>query len=469
MGAIPEVPGPWLRERLTKGAQLASELDSMDTLAHFRDEFEVPTMASLSSYQDDAEVKAGLRAGGDRRTIYLTGNSLGAMPKGVREWVNRDLDQWSHAAMEGQFTGSSPWLKADEVPIAKMAHIVGAKTSEVAVMNTLSVNLHFLLCIFYAPEGKRTKIMYEHNAFPSDYLTFESHAKLNKLKPEDVLCPVKPREGEKTLRTEDIINAMTDEFAVVCFSGIQYLTGQYFDIKAITAAAHKKGIKALWDCAHAAGNVDLQLHDWEVDGAVWCNYKYLNGGAGTIGSFYIHEKYHKDDTERIQGWWGHEQSTRFQMNHVYRPEHGARGFQMSNPPTLQMAAVNASLEIFSKTTMKELRRKSIILTSYLEELINHRFPNHETFEICTPSDIHARGAQLSLYFHGSESKCCEMRRLLLMRGVVLDYRRPNILRAAPTPLYTSFTEVFNFVELLYEVVDFATEEFSPRSKRLRAN
>eukprot|EP00397_Hematodinium_sp_SG-2012_P018310 GEMP01018754.1.p1 GENE.GEMP01018754.1~~GEMP01018754.1.p1 ORF type:complete len:478 (+),score=84.80 GEMP01018754.1:418-1851(+) len=454
MDHIPADPRDFLRSKLDADDKLADELDAMDPIRHLRNEYVMPTMESLATVEEDDAIKEALLKGGSKECIYLCGNSLGLMPKVARELITAELDVWGKVGALGHVLGKYKWRYIDEVPNPSMARVVGAKNSEVVVMNTLTVNLHTLLTTFYRPTKDRYKIVYEDKAFPSDFHAFESHVKLHNQDLKTALCPILPRNGEHTLRTEDICAALDDSVAVVFFAGVQYYTGQLFDIKAITEAAHKVGAYALFDCAHSVGNAELELHDWDVDGACWCNYKYINAGPGGIGGFFIHEKHHSDKTLHHQGWWGHEQETRFNMDHVYIPTGGnsAQSFQCSNPGMWQMMGIIGALQIFDKTSMKELRRKSVVLTSYLEVLLEQRFPKGKTFEIITPLDINSRGAQLSLLFLGSEEHCHRIHRSLSARGVVMDYRKPNVLRPAPVPMYISFRDVYRFVDSLVTAV-----------------
>lgn len=332
--------------------------------------------------------------------------------------------------------------------------IVGAKESEVVVMNQLTVNLHLLLISFYRPEGKRKKILFETKPFPSDHYAFESQARLHGLLPEDVLVEMQPREGEVTLRTEDIVSkiqSVGDELAVVCFGAVNYFTGQFFDIKTITEAAHAVGAKAGFDLAHAAGNVPLHLHDHNVDFACWCSYKYLNSGPGGVSGAYIHERYHKDKSlVRLAGWWGHNKQTRFQMQPGFDPIESAEAWQMSNAPVLSMAAHKASLDIFEQAGMSALRTKSLALTAYLEFIVKETAQSTGVaLRILTPENPEERGCQLSIVVPGATKKLVHD---LAARGVIVDWREPNVIRLAPVPLYNSFEDIYLFGQELKTII-----------------
>jgi len=387
-------------------------------------------------------------------SIYMVGNSLGLQPVGVRQHINEHLESWATLGVNGHFCGERPWMPIDENVIEQSARIVGALPSEVAVMNSLTVNLHLLFVSFYRPDGKRNRILYEADSFPSDFFAFESQAKLHGLDPESVLLPIKALPGQELLNTDDIIAAIEkagDTLAVVCLGTVQYYTGQYFDVPAITKAAQACGAKVIWDCAHAAGNLHLKLHDWGVDGACWCTYKYMNAGPGGIGGFFVHEKHHGKGLPLLAGWWGQRQATRFNMAHSFEPEHGASAWRLSNPPVLQTESLLASLKVFAKTSMAELRARSILLTAYFEILVQHQVLSKGTslVAIITPADPRRRGCQLSIKF--SSSALCEaIFKSLECRGVVVDHRKPNVIRAAPAPLYNTFTDVFRFCQAFAE-------------------
>mmetsp|Transcript_47610 Transcript_47610/g.101913 ORF Transcript_47610/g.101913 Transcript_47610/m.101913 type:complete len:489 (-) Transcript_47610:24-1490(-) len=405
--------------------------------------------------------------------LYFVGNSLGLQPRRTRQYVNEELDTWSNLGVNGHFEGARPWMPIDELVVDRMAAVVGAKGSEVAVMNSLTMNLHLLFVSFYRPEGARKKILYEADAFGSDFFAFHSQARLHNLDPAEVLVPVSARPGEATLRTEDIVKAIEeagDTLAVVCFGTVQYYTGQYFDVKTITAAAHRVGAHALWDCAHAAGNVDLQLHEWGVDGACWCSYKYLNAGPGGIAGFFVHEKHHGKDLNILSGWWGQKKSSRFNMAHKWQKEEGAAAWRLSNPPVLQTVSLLASLELFEKTSMAELRGRSLLLTGYLELLLAQGpLKDHPSvLSVLTPSEPCARGAQLSLKFSTPELMDAVFRGLA-KRGVLTDERKPSVIRVSPAPLYNTFSDIRGMVEVLSVVLSETDKNgTAPAAKRQKS-
>mmetsp|Transcript_38865 Transcript_38865/g.82010 ORF Transcript_38865/g.82010 Transcript_38865/m.82010 type:complete len:454 (+) Transcript_38865:22-1383(+) len=430
------------------GHQLGDEafaawMDGRDPLRHFRAQFHIPKKGQLPPTSKEL-------ANLDDDCVYMTGNSLGLQPKRTKQLVNEELDKWAAVGVHGHFEGDRPWMPIDECVVGKCAKVVGALPEEVAIMNSLTVNLHLLMVALYEPKPGRAKILAEGHSFPSDFYAFSSQAEHHGLPAADTLVELWPRDGEHTLRTEDILAKLEEighEVAVVALSGVQYYTGQYFEIAKITAKAHEKGCRVVWDCAHAAGNVDLQLHDWGVDGACWCTYKYLNAGPGGIAGFFIHEKHWKDDApplKRFAGWWGHEKGSRFRMENKFVPSVGAAGFQLSNPPVLQVVSLLASLELYEQTTMQDLRAKSKLLTGYLEALLNSLIPTG-VCTIITPTDPDQRGCQLSLLFPGVAA---DVQKALEARGVVTDYRAPDVLRFAPVPLYSSFTDVWRLVKIV---------------------
>jgi len=439
--------------------KVAAELDqTLGKLRSFqRSEFNIPKKRTLP--QTDATV-----ASPDDECVYFVGNSLGLPPKKVKEFVNEEIDRWADLGVNGHFTGEKAWMPIDELVVGGSADVVGAKPSEVAIMNSLTVNLHLLMVSFYRPSGRRNKIIYEANCFGSDYFAFESQARLHGLEPSEVLLPLATREGEETLRTEDILKAIEkagDTLAVICFGTVQYYSGQFFDVPTITAATQKVGAAALWDCAHAVGNLDLQLHDWGVDGACWCTYKYLNAGPGGIGGFFVHEKHHGKKLPVLAGWWGQRKATRFNMAHDISVEEGASAWRLSNPPVLQTVSLQASLSVFGRTTMSELRGRSLLLTGYLEAILRERGlilengatePTAERLRLITPTDPKARGCQLSLRFATTEAMLRAYEGLG-RRGIVVDDRKPFVIRVAPAPLYCTFRDVRLFVQGLAEVLE----------------
>jgi kynureninase len=404
-------------------------MDEADPLGRFRGRFHFP----------DAENGV--------EPIYFTGNSLGLMPKKAREYVDEELEDWARLAVDAHISARHPWLPYHEFLTDQMAAVVGALPIETVVMNSLTVNLHLLLVSFYRPNQERYKIIIEKGAFPSDQYAVASQIRFHGRDPQDALIELMPREGESTLRTEDIIATIDREghsVALVLLGGVNYYTGQAFEMKVITEAGHRAGAVVGFDLAHAAGNLKLDLHDWDVDLACWCSYKYLNGGPGAVGGAFVHERHARDlSLPRFAGWWGHDKETRFLMGPQFKPLAGAEGWQISNPPILQMAALRASLEIFAEAGMDALRAKSIRLTGYLESLIDGIGDNRTS--IATPSDPAQRGCQLSIRVAGGDRTLYDQ---LIAHGVYADWREPDVIRVAPAPLYNSFADVSRFAEVL---------------------
>lgn len=408
--------------------QQAVHFDSQDELAPFKKQFHFPKF-------------------NDTDAIYFCGNSLGLQPLHTKDAVLQELEDWKNLAINGFSKAKNPWLYYQEYLKPSMAKIVGCLEHEVTVMNTLTVNLHLLLLTFYKPTPTRFKILMEAGAFPSDQYAMETLVKHYGLKPNDCIVEIAPLPNAKTLSTAQIVEAIhehKDSLAMVMFSGIQYYTGQLFDMATITNAAHKVGAICGFDLAHAVGNVPMHLHDWEVDFACWCSYKYLNGGPGAVGGLYVHEKYSTNThLNRLAGWWGNDEAIRFKMEKGFVPKANASGWNISTAQVLNMVGLKASLEIFDATTMEKLRSKSIALTNYLQQGL-HQIPNLQ-FEIITPANTHERGAQLSLYFTQNGKAIFEA---LSSKGIVVDYREPGVIRVAPTPLYCSFYDVFRFLEIV---------------------
>jgi len=408
----------------------ARELDQKDPLKEYRAQFWLP--------QHNGE-----------DTIYLCGNSLGLQPKATKAALIQELDHWKEHGVEGHFKGEMPWMYYHRYFVEQSAKIVGGQHDEVVVMNTLTTNLHLMTVSFYRPTKKRYKIIMEAGAFPSDQYAMESQAHWHGFKPEDVIIEVAPREGEHALRTEDIIKAINEEgdaVALVMFGGVNYYTGQFFDLEAITQAGHGVGAMVGFDLAHAAGNVPLQLHDWKVDFAVWCSYKYINSGPGGPSGLFVHEKHgNSPDIPRFAGWWGHDESERFQMKKGFIPMKGAAGWQLSNAQIFGMAAHKVSLDMFEAAGMDRLREKSIQLVNYLEFLIHEIDKKKYRYNIITPKESKDRGCQLSI-LTGDEGK--QLFEFLTENGVVADWREPNVIRVATVPLYNSFEDAYRFVELL---------------------
>jgi kynureninase len=408
--------------------ELAKEFEAKDELAYLKNEFHFPQH-------------------NNKDVIYFCGNSLGLQPKNVQAAVQQELDDWKTFAIAGFSKAQNPWLYYQEYLIPSLAKIVGGKENEVTVMNTLTVNLHFLLLSFYKPTKEKFKIIMEAGAFPSDQYAIETLAKHFNLHPDEVIVELHPRVNEKILRTEDIINSIHEhknELALVMLGGINYYTGQLYDIKKITEAAHAVNAYAGFDLAHAAGNVALQLHNWNVDFACWCNYKYLNGGPGCVGAVFIHEQFSSNpNTERLAGWWGNDEKIRFKMEKGFIPKVNASGWNISTAQVMNTVCLKASLEIFNKTSIEQLRKKSVQLTAYLEFLLNQL--TNIKFEIITPTNTEERGAQLSLYF---KERGKEIHDKMIENGIIIDYREPGVIRVAPAPLYCSFEDVYRFYEIL---------------------
>jgi kynureninase len=415
----------------------AQKLDEADSLKNFRDRFYIPKQAS----------------GED--VLYFCGNSLGLQPKTVRDYINQELEDWKNLGVEGHFAAKNPWMPYHEFLTNLMANVVGAKPIETVVMNSLTVNLHLLMVSFYRPSGKRNKIVIEKNAFPSDQYAVQSqilfHCEAETRRRGDAvknrLIELVPRENETCLRTEDIEKTLRengDEIALILLGGVNYYTGQAFDMQRITEIGHEIGAVVGFDLAHAAGNLFLQLHDWNVDFAAWCSYKYLNSGPGGIAGVFVHEKHAESfDLPRFAGWWGHDKATRFLMDDEFVPMRGAEGWQLSNPPIFQMASLRASLEIFEEAGMQNLREKSVKLTNYLEFLLNEI--HDERIEIITPRNAEERGCQLSIRVRNADKSLFNA---ITKRGVIADWREPDVIRVAPVPLYNSFKDCWKFVEIL---------------------
>lgn len=387
--------------------------------------------------------------------IYLCGNSLGLQPKVAKAVLSKQLDNWQNLAVEGWFEGNEPWMFYHKELKRLMAPIVGATEQEVCPMNTLTVNLHLLMVSFYRPSSKRFKIMMEAGAFPSDQYAIESQVRFHGLDPKEAIIEVAPENGEYTLTTEAIISAIEEhanEIALVLFGGINYFTGQLFDMEAITKAGHNAGAKVGFDLAHAAGNVPLQLHHWGVDFACWCSYKYQNAGPGGISGIFVHEKHFTDQSlHRFAGWWGYQENNRFLMEKGFVPETGADGWQVSCTQVMPMALYHASLQLFEKVGfMQPLREKSKVLTSYLCYVIAqvNQALGFEQFKIITPQNVDERGAQVSIIAKSDGKKIFDH---LVKNNVLGDWREPNVIRLSAVPMYNSFEDVFKTGELLLAV------------------
>jgi kynureninase len=417
--------------------EYARKSDNNDKLAAYRDQFWFPEYNG-------------------RRAIYLCGNSLGLQPKAVKDAVEQELNDWRDFAVEGHFKAKNPWFSYHEMFAEPVSRIVGAHPEEVVVMNQLTVNLHLLMTSFYRPTQSRFKIICEAKAFPSDQYALESQVRLHGFDPKEAIIEVEPREGELTIRHNDIIRAIEDagdSLALVLFGGVNYYTGQVFDMMEITESAHKVGAYAGFDLAHAAGNIKLELHNWDVDFACWCTYKYLNSGPGSVAGVYINEKHVKNpEIPRFAGWWGYDKSKRFKMEKGFEPILSAEGWQLSNAPILSMAAHKASIEIFDEVGMDNLLEKSERLTSYLEfiiEDINSQITDERFLEVITPKNTRWRGCQLSVVAHGRGK---DLFYTMLDEGVITDWREPNVIRMAPVPLYNSFEDIWHFGQTLKKLI-----------------
>ena len=408
--------------------KFAKKLDKKDPLHKFRKQFYFPKQKG-------------------KKTIYCCGNSLGLQPKNVSAAVKQELRDWKNLAVGGYFAAKNPWLYYQDNFKRPLSKMMGCKQEELTVMNALTVNLHLLLLSFYRPSAQRYKIIMEAGAFPSDQYAIETQVKFYGYDPGDAIIEIAPRAGEKILHTEDILQQIEnnkERVAVVLLGGINYYTGQLYDIDKITSAAHLAGAIAGYDLAHVAGNVPMQLHRWNVDFAAWCSYKYLNGGPGAVAGVFINRKYTNDTGfRRLAGWWGNDEKTRFKMEKGFKAKKGAAGWQLSTAQIFNMVALKASLLLFEEAGIKNIRKKSVMLTAYLEFLLQQL--THIKFEIITPADSEQRGAQLSLYF---KEKAKSIHQHLIDNGVVVDYREPGVIRVAPAPLYNSFQDVYRFYEIL---------------------
>jgi kynureninase len=398
----------------------AQNLDANDKLAHFKNQFHLLT-------------------NNNKHVVYLCGNSLGLQPKSARMAVEQEFSDWAKLGVEGHFKAKNPWFGYHHFLTENAAKVVGANSSEVVIMNNLTVNLHLMMVSFYQPTATRFKIIMEAAAFPSDLYAMETQVKHHHLNPDEAIIELKPRAGEHTLRTEDIIDTIKangESLALVMLGGVNYYTGQAFDMKAISKAAHEVGAYASFDLAHAAGNLHLQLHDWEVDFAVWCTYKYLNSGPGGTSGVFVHEKYANSAINRFAGWWGHDEGERFQMKKGFKPIAGAQGWQLSNAQIFPMAIHKASLEMFAEAGIENLRGKSELLTGYLEYILNN-FTEHLT--VITPKNKEERGCQLSIIVKENGKQLFDY---LESENIMPDWREPDVIRMSPVPMYNSFEDVF---------------------------
>ena len=412
----------------------ANQLDEQDSLNQFREQFYIPVING-------------------NECIYFTGNSLGLQPKTTQDYVVNELEDWANFGVEGHFHATNPWFSYHEIFPQQVAKIVGALPEEVVVMNQLTVNLHLLMTTFYRPTKERFKIICEAKAFPSDQYAFESQVKLHGVNPDEAIIEVTPREGEYSIRTEDIIATIekhSSSIALVLFSGVNYYTGQVFDMPSITKAAHNIGAYCGFDLAHAAGNIELHLHDWNVDFACWCSYKYLNSGPGGVAGAYIHQKHFTNKSlQRLAGWWGQNKTNRFKMEKGFDPIETAEGWQLSNAPILSMAAHKASLDIFEDAGIENLVAKGKQLSDYLFFIIEelNSTLTKKAIEIITPKN--EKGCQVSMLML---QKGKEVFEALKQNGVLADWRDPNVIRIAPVPLYNTFKEIYHFGEIVKKIL-----------------
>jgi kynureninase len=409
------------------GEEFARGMDARDPLVGFRDRFCIP------------KTKSG------QESVYLCGHSLGLQPKSAASYMEQELRDWAELGVEGHFHAKNPWMPYHRLLTRQTAELVGAEAAEVVVMNSLTVNLHLMMASFYRPSRQRHKIVIERGAFPSDQYAVKSQIRFHGFEPTTSLIELAAREGESCVRDEDIAGLIEREgesIALILLGGVNYATGQVFDMAEIVKAGHRKGCVVAFDLAHAVGNIRLQLHDWGPDFAVWCSYKYLNGGPGCVAGCFVHAR-HADWKERprFAGWWGHEERTRFLMGPEFHAMAGAEGWQLSNPPIFALAPLRASMEIFSETSIERLRAKSVSLTGYMEFLLREN--RSAKFSIITPSEPERRGAQLSIRLMGMGRDICDR---LAAEGVIGDWREPDTFRVAAVPLYNSYGDVFRFVE-----------------------
>ena len=416
------------------GLDYAKQQDQLDDLKHYRNQFHIPK----DKYGND--------------WLYFTGNSLGLQPKSTKEYINQELEDWANFGVEGHFEAKNPWMPYHEFLTESMAKIVGAKPIEVVVMNTLTTNLHLLMVSFYQPTKTKYKIVIESDAFPSDRYAVQTQLEFHGFDAKEGVIEWKPRKGEELLNIEDletILEEQGDEIALLLIGGVNYYTGQYLDLKRIAELGHSKDCMVGIDLAHGAGNIKPELHDSEVDFAAWCTYKYLNSGPGSLAGLFVHEKHaYNKNLKRFAGWWSHNKSTRFNMRQPLDVIPGAEGWQLSNPPILSMAAIKASLDMFNEVGMDALRKKSIKLTGYFEFLINEL--NNDKIKIITPSNPEERGCQLSIQVKDADKS---LHQKLTDVHIITDWREPDVIRCAPTPLYNTFEDVYRMVEKLKEILN----------------
>ncbi|HTT24510.1 MAG TPA: kynureninase [Candidatus Sulfotelmatobacter sp.] len=416
--------------RFQPGQEYAAQMDAQDPLAHLRERFYIPRTKS------------------EKECIYLCGHSLGLQPKSAQTYIDEMLKDWAELGVEGHFHAGNPWLRYHRLLTEPTATLVGAESTEVVVMNSLTTNLHLMMTSFYRPTPQRHKILMEHGAFPTDQYAVKSQICFHGYEPSRSLIELVPREGESSIRDEDVeslIEREGESIALILLGGVNYATGQLFDLAEITKAGHRKGCIVAFDLAHAVANVPLRLHEWGPDFAVWCSYKYLNGGPGCAGGCFVHERHCRAwDLPRYAGWWAHDEKTRFEMGPDFHPMPGAEGWQLSNPPILALAPLRTSMDIFSEVGIDRLRKKSRLLTGYMEFLLAEKASSN--YSIITPADPERRGAQLSIRVP-SGRKVCDR---LASQGVIGDWREPDIYRVAPAPLYNSFRDIYSFVKRFSE-------------------
>jgi kynureninase len=414
-------------------AAFAENLDANDALKSYREQFYFPEH-------------------NNEPVVYFTGNSLGLQPKQTKQFIEQELSDWAKFGVEGHFLAKNPWMPYHELLTEKMAKLVGALPSETVMMNQLTVNLHLLMVSFYRPTKQRYKILCEAKAFPSDQYVLQSQLKFHGFDAQEALIEIQPREGEYCIRHEDIYKAIEENkesIALILIGGVNYFTGQVFDMKNITAAGHEAGAIVGFDLAHGAGNIELKLHDWNVDFAAWCSYKYLNSGPGSVAGIFVRERYHKqNDLPLFAGWWGHEKSSRFLMDKTFVPIQSAEKWQLSNAPIFSMAACLSSLDIFDEVGMNALIAKSQALTGYLAFIIGEiNKQKNNCLEIITPEEN--RGCQLSIVAHGYGKPLYNE---LIKNGVIPDWREPNVIRCAPVPLYNNFMDIYRFGLILSKLL-----------------
>lgn len=417
--------------------EYAKKMDLDDPFKKYRSDFHIP------KHNDGSD------------EIYLCGNSLGLQPKRSMEILSEEMEKWASSGVRGHFEGERPWMPFHKFLLSGLANIVGAKETEVVAMNSLTANLHFMMVSFYRPTAKRFKIVLEEHAFPSDHFAVESQIKFHGFDPKDAMVLLSPREGEETLRPEDIISSIEehgDSIALVMLPGVQYYTGQVFDMRSITQAAHSVGAFAGFDLAHAVGNIPMRLHDWNVDFAVWCHYKYMNSGPGAVGGCYVHESHSKDSSiPRFTGWWGHNQETRFKMENKFDPMPSAEAWQLSNPPIASLACIAASLEVFDQAGgVDRLRSKAEGLYKYMDTLLGMKLESE--LEVITPSDDNQRGCQHSIKITDTSLDGRRIFEKLEANGVACDWRYPNVIRVAAVPLYNRYEDIHRFVTILEKAI-----------------